>query len=52
VVLGGIHDRDISSFQRLARGVETIVQLLCDAETAGACPCTGFQSVMDEQRGN
>lgn len=38
VVFGGIHDRDISGFQGLARGLETIVQLLGDAKSAGACP--------------
>jgi hypothetical protein len=39
VVFGGIHDRDVSSFQRLASGLETIVQLMGDAKSAGACPC-------------
>jgi hypothetical protein len=38
VVFSSTHDRDVSSFQRLASGFETIVQLMGDAKLAGACP--------------
>jgi hypothetical protein len=36
VVFGGVYDRDIAGFERLARGLKTIVQLLGDAKSSGS----------------
>ena len=42
VVFGGVNDRDIAGFQRLARGIKTVVQLLGDAQSSGSYPRVGF----------
>jgi hypothetical protein len=36
VVFGGVYDRDISGFERFARVLKTIVQLLGDAKPSGS----------------
>jgi hypothetical protein len=42
VVFRSIYNRDIPSLQTLARGLETVVQLLGDAKSAGTCPDAGL----------
>jgi len=36
VIFGGVYDRDISGFERLARGLKPIIQLLGDAKSSGS----------------
>ena len=53
VVFGGVHDPNISGFQRLARRLEPVVQLLGNAKSAGACPCVfSWQWVENNQVGS
>ena len=35
----GVNDRDFASFQRLSRGIKTVVQLLGDAQSSGRTYC-------------
>ena len=42
VVFGGVNNRDIAGFQRLARGIKPVVQLLGDAQSSGSYPRAGF----------
>ena len=42
VVFGGVNNRDIAGFQRLARGIKPVVQLLGDAQSSGSYPRAEF----------
>jgi hypothetical protein len=45
VVFGGVNNRDITGFQRPARGIKPVVQLLGDTQSSGSYPRVGFSWV-------
>jgi len=51
VVFGGVHDCDIAGVEMLARGLETVVQLLGEAKSSGSYPCGSLVSWMGGQGG-